>query len=76
VTVFPNPASDVVWITSGANKAKDVKLYDLTGKAQPATFTAEQERLRLDITRLPRGIYSLHITLSDGAIQTRKLIKN
>jgi len=75
VTVYPNPASRYVWINSPA-MVQGVKLYDLTGKAIPVTCAEELGKIRLDISRLPRGIYILHIALPDGKMQTQKIIKN
>jgi len=75
VTVYPNPASDFVWINGVSDQIAQVKLFDLTGKAFPATFAAEADKIRVDISRLPRGIYILHIALPDGALLTRKIVK-
>ncbi len=78
LSVYPNPATDIVLITGISDQMIDINLYDLTGKAVPATFalTDEQNKIRLNINHLPRGIYFLHITLPKGATVTRKLIKN
>jgi hypothetical protein len=54
-----------------------VKLFDLTGKSVPITVVADESgKTRVDISHLQRGIYILHVVLSDGKMLTRKLLKN
>ena len=75
-TIFPNPATNYVWINSAqTDKALEVRLYDLTGKAIPVTSDSDQGKTRIDVSRLQKGVYILHVRLSDGAMQTHKLIK-
>ena len=76
VTVYPNPATVFVGIYGVADKALDVKLFDLTGKSIPVTFANEQDKISVNISAIPRGIYILHLSLPDGKIVTRKLVKN
>ena len=76
VAVFPNPTNDYVWVVCDTDKPVDIKLFDLTGKAIPAAANSEQGKTRLDVARLQRGIYILHVTLSDGRVETRKVVKN
>ena len=75
-TIYPNPATNYVWINSAqTDKTLEVRLYDLTGKAIPVTSDSDQGKTRLDVSRLQKGVYILHVRLSDGAMQTHKLIK-
>ena len=76
ITVYPVPASDVVWITGASDKVQQVKVFDLTGKAFPVTFAIEQNKIRVDVSRLPQGVYFLHVVEADGKTQTQKLVKN
>ena len=68
------PIKAITVSTHGAN-------FVCTGKdgkaAVPCIFyTHEPGKTRIDVSRLPRGIYILHIALPDSNIQVRKLIKN
>ncbi len=53
--VYPNPASDVVYIDTDASV--DVKLYDMSGRA---VLAAEGVRL-INIAALPQGTYFLQV---------------
>ena len=74
MTVYPNPASDYVWLNT-TDKVQQVKLYNLTGKAFPITFTDEQGKMRIDVSDLPAGIYILQVTLTNSNVVTQKIIK-
>ena len=76
VIVYPNPASDDVWVYNATGNVQHVRLFDLTGKVIPASFAGDQGKIRIDVSLLPRGIYILQVTLSNGNVQTQKLIKN
>ena len=75
VTIYPNPSSDYVWIYSAPNVLPEVRLFDLTGKAIPATITNEQGKIRLDVSHLQRGIYILRLALPNGDTKMHKLIR-
>ena len=76
VAVYPNPASDDVWVSGATDKVQHVQLFDLTGKTIPVTFASEEGKIRFDVSGLPRGTYILQVVLSEGNMQTHKLIKN
>jgi Zn-dependent metalloprotease/PKD repeat protein len=74
VAVYPNPATDHVWLTGV--EVRSVRLFDLMGKAYTASLTAEAGgKTRLDLSILRSGIYLLQITLADGTVQTEKIVK-
>jgi PKD repeat protein len=76
LTVYPNPATDEVWITGFTGKPLDIRMFDLTGKTVPIGIAAATEKIRIDISRLNRGFYILQLTLADGVTLTRKIVKN
>jgi hypothetical protein len=77
VAVYPNPATTHVWVTGATGlQPQLLKLYDFMGRVMPATCTAENDKLRIDVSTLQPGIYLLHIVLPDGATTTQKIIKN
>ncbi len=73
VSVFPNPATDVLTVATGADLAKgSTRVIDITGKeVLRSTF----DRGRLDVSSLPGGIYALEFPMNDQLL-TRKFTKH
>jgi len=68
LTIYPNPVSDVVYITENV---KSLQLYNINGQLVAQT-TAQQ----LNVSQLPAGIYFVKIIRTDGSIISKKIIKN
>lgn len=68
--IYPNPANDVVTISSNAYAAKNIEIFDVTGKKVLATSTFGS----VDISALNTGVYLLKVE-ENGKVATRKLIK-
>ena len=67
-SVYPNPANEVINIELGVSSVisnalltYEIRLYDLAGNLQRLA-TANNGTVRLDVSDLPVGIYSLHIS--------------
>ncbi len=58
IQLYPNPATDVVIIKSPAESGT-VHVFDLLGQTVRSGILNEGGELRLDVSTLPRGIYSL-----------------
>jgi len=66
VSTFPNPASDkVIFEVPGADQGFTVGLYDLNGKEVLVPTAATSNKLSLDVSGLPQGLY--HYILSTNA---------
>lgn len=71
ISLFPNPATDVINIQVPATiEIKSVILYDVLGKIVSRTILNNQ----INVSELSRGIYLLNIETSRGNL-TRKIIK-
>ncbi len=68
--VFPNPATDVVNISSN-KKIESVTVYDLSGKRVQSFKGADQ----INISSLAKGNYMLQVNYGGGAVENTKLIK-
>ena len=75
ITGYPNPATNDIWLYGAGDKALAVKLFDLAGKSIPVTFINELDKIRINVSALPPGIYILQIALSDGNVVTHKIVK-
>ncbi len=71
--ITPNPATDVINVTSLSSETLDFQLMDLSGKAVKAgTITSGTNTI--EIAELPAGIYVLQIG-SENAIYTERVAK-
>lgn len=69
LSIYPNPAQNIVTISTSANTEKEVTVYDITGKLVLNTTTVNT----IDVRNLQTGIYLMTITEND-ATATAKLI--
>ena len=67
--VFPNPAVDVVTVTSNKD-VKKVTVYDLSGKKVSST-----EGNKINVSALSKGNYILQVYYGNGGVENTKLIK-
>lgn len=67
--VYPNPATDVVNISSDANALKEVAIFDLTGKKVLETETMNS----VNVSSLNAGVYMLQVE-ENGKKSSRKLV--
>ncbi len=70
--IYPNPAKDVVNISSSSD-ISTVKIMDITGKLVLSATTLSNNSI--NVSNLKTGVYILNITLINGNQSTKKLIK-
>ena len=71
VSIYPNPASTVIYVKGLASAASEIKIYTMTGRLVSTVNYRELEAVQqLDISKLATGIYFIKI---DSAVA--KLIK-
>ncbi|GEM_PF-714365 len=58
ISVYPNPASSVVFISGAASK-KMVTVYDITGRIAATTTTGDSGSASLDVSELHTGLYTV-----------------
>lgn len=73
VSVYPNPAKDVLNISS-ENKIESVNVFNLAG--QKTLYNGKLTNGILDISQLPSGVYLLDVHYQNGETETTKFIKN
>jgi hypothetical protein len=76
VKVYPNPATNEITIQSEKYHIEHITLYDITGKAQDIAIEERKEAaIIMNIDKLTTGIYFCHITLANGQMVVRKVVK-
>ncbi|MBE0655596.1 MAG: T9SS type A sorting domain-containing protein, partial [Bacteroidales bacterium] len=73
--VYPNPASEKIYITTPSRQLREVRLFDISGRFLYQTF-ANREETELDISGLDSGIYLVNMIDSEGKTFIRKIIKH
>jgi len=78
ISVFPNPVNDRLMIQStdiSGNGIEYVRIFDLSGKLVFEKQFSEESSVELQLSFLPKGIYTSKIT-TDNGIALRKMVKN
>lgn len=70
LSIFPNPADDVLYIQTELNEVKNVAIFDVLGKQVVNTTTSSNE---VNVSNLNSGVYIVKITEA-GKTATRKLV--
>lgn len=73
-TVFPNPASEVIYVQLHAPVTQArVQLYSLQGQMVANRTITTADTQTIDISALPAGIYLLQVTLNQKVLYSQKL---
>jgi hypothetical protein len=74
ITVYPNPADNIINIYSPATYLESVEVYDVRGRRLAEDIDDEQNSVTLNVTDLETGIYFVKINTEAGEV-TKKIIK-
>ncbi|NRA11314.1 MAG: T9SS type A sorting domain-containing protein, partial [Crocinitomicaceae bacterium] len=74
VALFPNPSSNSITIASSESNLSEITIIDLSGKVVKSVEVSNAS-VSLDILNLSKGIYVVKITLYNGNVVTKKLVK-
>ncbi len=70
--IYPNPASDVIYIGSGSGSDDIIEIYDAGSKM---VFSGTLRKQAIDISKLNPGLYFVSFTNENGQKQIRKFVK-
>ena len=73
VTLFPNPAKEVVNVECTMNNVQSVEVYDVFGKLI-TTVNAIDNPTRINVAGLANGVYFVRVT-TDAGIVTKSFVK-
>ncbi len=71
--IYPNPVTDELTIESTLQIAKD-ELTDITGRIL-LQQKENNKRTTLSLTLLPTGIYFIKLTMTDGSVTVKRIVK-
>lgn len=69
--IYPNPASDVLYLNGKIQEIKAIAAYNLSGQK----MNIKMEGDKIDVSEMPPGLYFLEITTFKGNKTYRKFIK-
>jgi hypothetical protein len=74
ITVYPNPAVDVLNIASGGLEIESITIVDVLGRAVETHGRASLQDGKINVSHFHSGVYTIQITTKQGAA-TRKFVK-
>ncbi len=74
VVVYPNPADNIINISSPATYLKAIEVYDVRGRRLSEEIDDKQNSVSLSVTNLETGIYFVKVDTEVGSV-TKKIIK-
>ena len=73
IDIYPNPASEDIFIDAKKMNIESMTLLDWSGRSQPIIYQKETNQQILQINHIPNGFYVLTIKTAQG-IQTKRLV--
>ena len=74
VSVYPNPAQNVINIVSSQVEIKDIAITDIRGRTVLTQPVKSKNEVQLDVSSLTSAIYFMRISTTDGTL-TKRIIK-
>ncbi len=71
LSIYPNPANDIITIATTDKHAKALEVVDLAGRMVVSTVMASVKEV-VSIGHLPSGVYVVAITFGDGSIARQR----
>ncbi len=59
IKIYPNPATDIVYVQSNTLLDQQLVLFTLMGEKVQCTYTYDGEKYSMNVSNLPKGIYTL-----------------
>jgi photosystem II stability/assembly factor-like uncharacterized protein len=76
IVLWPNPANDVLYFSSGDNSLKSIKITDARGATVLSFNNLSTKASSVDISGLADGIYFILVYNEEGFASSRKIIVN
>lgn len=76
ISIYPNPASDLVVIRSEGEPMKQINLMDASGKLVRSStlLTGNSHSFTVPVNKLAAGFYHLVVTLDSGVLIHQRLV--
>ena len=74
ITLFPNPITGLLTVTSSQDLITRVEICDLVGRAVVSSLVEKENAVRMDVSELPDGVYIVKI-YNETSFAVCKLVK-
>ncbi len=75
ITIYPNPTSNFITISTKENTISAIEIYNILGKEILKANTTNSNQLKIDLSDLSSGIYLIKIIDSSGKSTLKKVVK-
>ncbi|PHS68337.1 MAG: sporulation protein SpoOM [Flavobacterium sp.] len=75
ITIYPNPTSNFITISTKENTISAIEIYNVLGKEILKVNTTNSNQLKIDLSDLSSGIYLIKIIDSSGKSTLKKVVK-
>lgn len=72
ISIYPNPAEEIIHINTESKPIKSIKISDLNGRL---IFESVSDDLDINVSKLQSGIYMLELKFEHNLIANKKIIK-
>lgn len=76
VSIFPNPAAEIVEVNSDIELIKNIRIFDMHGRLRYIKHNIIKSNFRIDVKHLDNGFYIIIIDFGSGNNKSAKFIKN
>jgi hypothetical protein len=76
LSIYPNPASEVVTIISGGTSIQGVSVLNVLGENVLNMPNLRESDITLDVSELPSGTYFVHIETANGSVLRKVVIQH
>jgi hypothetical protein len=75
ITVYPNPASHILFVKGLQQPATKVEMFDLTGRKMTAVhYRVDDQTLMVEFDKMARGLVILRIETTSGVVYRKVLV--
>lgn len=75
ISVYPNPTTSKITVSSTTVLIKTVSLYDVLGKKVSTVSANNGKTVELNMEEFSNGVYIMQITDANNTIHTKKVVK-
>jgi hypothetical protein len=75
MAIYPNPVIDILTLSNIPEEAKEIRIYDITGKSLITIDAFNLNTFDINMTLYPKGIYFLNIYTKNNSKIAHKIIK-
>ncbi|MDT0554690.1 T9SS type A sorting domain-containing protein [Patiriisocius hiemis] len=75
ISVYPNPTTSKITVSSATVSLKTVSLFDVLGKKVTTVFANNGKAVELNMEDFSSGVYIMQITDANNTIHTKKVVK-